>query len=83
MATSQVFRNRIMLSEVHVHGTLDLCKGVTLGQVENGLRKWLEYMDVETISEASSLNRKNPASCLTAQSARWRFAGPAKSAIIS
>jgi hypothetical protein len=60
MATSQVFRNRIMLSEVHVHGTLDLCKGVTLGQVENGLRKWLEYMDVETISEASSLEPEEP-----------------------
>lgn len=49
-----------MHTEVHVHGTLNLCKGVTLGQVENGLRKWLEYLDVETISEARSLEPEEP-----------------------
>jgi hypothetical protein len=49
-----------MRTEVHVHGTLTLCKGVTLTQVENGLRKWLDYLDVETISEARSLEPDEP-----------------------
>lgn len=49
-----------MRTEVHVHGALNLCKGVTLGQVENGLRKWLDYLDVETIAEARSLEQDEP-----------------------
>lgn len=49
-----------MRIEVHVHGTLNLCKGVTLPQVENGLRKWLDYLDVETIAEAHSLEQNEP-----------------------
>lgn len=49
-----------MRIEVHVHGTLYLCKGVTLKQVENGLRKWLDYLDVETIAEARSMEQDEP-----------------------
>jgi len=49
-----------MRIEVHVHGVLNLCKGVTLTQVENGLRKWLDYLDVETIAEASSMEQDEP-----------------------
>ena len=49
-----------MRTEVHVHGTLNLCKGVTQSQVESGLRKWLEYMDVESISEVRSLEPEEP-----------------------
>lgn len=49
-----------MRIEVHVHGTLNLCKGVSLAQVENGLRKWLDYLDVETIAEARSLEQEEP-----------------------
>ena len=49
-----------MRIEVHVHGTLHLCKGVSLTQVENGLRKWLDYLDVETIAEARSLEQEEP-----------------------
>jgi hypothetical protein len=49
-----------MRIEVHVHGTLHLCKGVTLTQVENGLRKWLDYLDVETITESRSLEQEEP-----------------------
>ena len=49
-----------MRTEVHVHGTLNFCKGVSLSQVENGLRKWLEYMDMETISEVRSLEPEEP-----------------------
>lgn len=49
-----------MRTEVHVHGTLHLCKGVALSQVESGLRKWLEYMDVESLSEVRSLEPEEP-----------------------
>lgn len=49
-----------MRIEVHVHGVLELCKGVTLVQVENGLRKWLDYLDVETIAEARSMEQDEP-----------------------
>lgn len=49
-----------MRIEVHVHGSLYCCKGVSLAQVENGLRKWLEYMDVENIGEMRSLERAEP-----------------------
>jgi hypothetical protein len=49
-----------MRTEVHVHGTLNFLKGVTQSQVESGLRKWLEYLDVETLSEASSLEPDEP-----------------------
>ncbi len=49
-----------MRIEVHVHGTLYLCKGVTLAQVENGLHKWLDYLDVASIAEARSLEQDDP-----------------------
>lgn len=49
-----------MRIEVHVHGSLFCCKGVTQTQVETGLRRWLEYMDVENIGEMRSLERTEP-----------------------
>lgn len=49
-----------MRIEVHVHGSLYLCKGVSLAQVETGLRKWLEYLDAENISEVRSLEQSEP-----------------------
>ncbi|MBS4098427.1 MAG: hypothetical protein KGZ83_16520 [Sulfuricella sp.] len=49
-----------MRIEVHVHGSLFFCKGVTPTQVENGLHKWLEYMDVENIGEMRSMERAEP-----------------------
>src|SRR5512135_1750974 len=49
-----------MRIEVHVHGSLYLCKGVSLAQVETGLRKWLEYLDAEGISEVRSLEQSEP-----------------------
>ena len=49
-----------MRMEVHVHGTAFLCKGVRLSQVEQALRPWLEYLDVDTIAEAASLEREEP-----------------------
>jgi hypothetical protein len=46
--------------EVHVHGNAFLCKGVRLTQVEQALRPWLEYLDVDTIAEAASIEREEP-----------------------
>lgn len=49
-----------MRMEVHVHGSAFLCKGVRLSQVEQALRPWLEYLDVDTLAEAVSLEREEP-----------------------
>jgi hypothetical protein len=49
-----------MRTEVHVHGSLYLCKGVTQAQVENGLRKWMEYLDVEHLAQMKSLEQSEP-----------------------
>ena len=49
-----------MRIEVHVHGNIFLGRGVRLSQIENALRPWLEYLDVETIAEAASLEREEP-----------------------
>jgi len=49
-----------MRIEVHVHGNAFLGRGVRLSQVEHALRPWLEYLDVETIAEAASLEREEP-----------------------
>jgi len=46
--------------EVHVHGSIFLGRGVRLSQVEHALRPWLEYLDVETIAEAHSIEREEP-----------------------
>ena len=49
-----------MQTEVHVHGTAFLCKGVHLSQVENVLRPWLEYLEIDAIAKAQSLERDEP-----------------------
>ena len=46
--------------EVHVHGTAFLCKGVTLTQVEDALRPWLDYLEIDAIAKAQSLEREEP-----------------------
>ena len=46
--------------EVHVHGSVFLGRGVRLSQIEHALRPWLEYLDVEAIAEAASLEREEP-----------------------
>jgi len=51
---------RAMRMEVHVHGNVFLGRGVRLSQVELALKPWLEYLDVETIAEAHSLEREEP-----------------------
>lgn len=49
-----------MRMEVHVHGSIFLCKGVRLTQVEQALKPWLEYLDVDKIADAASLEREEP-----------------------
>ena len=36
-----------MRTEVHVHGSIFLCKGVRLSQVDQAIRPWLDYLDVQ------------------------------------
>ena len=47
-----------MKTEVHVHGSVFLCKGVPLSQVEQALRPWLDYIEAEHITDAKSLERE-------------------------
>ena len=47
-----------MRTEVHVHGSVFLCKGVRPSQVDQAMRPWLEYLDVDTIADAHSLERE-------------------------
>jgi hypothetical protein len=49
-----------MRIEVHVHGNIFLGRGVRLSQLEQALRPWLQYLDVETVAEATSLEREEP-----------------------
>lgn len=56
-----------MRTEVHVHGSIFLCKGVRLKQVEQALRPWLAYLDVETLADAHSIEREEPGIVFDAQ----------------
>lgn len=49
-----------MRMEVHVHGSLYLLKGVARAQVEAALRPWLDYLDIEHLEEARSLEPEEP-----------------------
>lgn len=49
-----------MRTEVHVHGSVFLCKGVRPSQVDQALRPWLTYLDVDTVADAHSLEREEP-----------------------
>lgn len=49
-----------MKTEVHVHGSVFLCKGVKLAQIELALRPWLDYVDADHITDAKSLEREEP-----------------------
>ena len=59
-----------MRTEVHVHGSIFLCKGVRLSQVDQSMRPWLDYLDVDTIGDAHSLEREEPGISLRSEGAR-------------
>lgn len=46
--------------EVHVHGNLYLSKGVTRAQIEAVLHPWLDYLDVDNLTAARSLEPDEP-----------------------
>ena len=49
-----------MRTEVHVHGSIFLCKGVRVSQIDQAMRPWLDYLDVDTFADAHSLEREEP-----------------------
>lgn len=49
-----------MRMEVHVHGYIALCDGVSRRQVETALLPLLDYLDVENMGEVKSLEENQP-----------------------
>ncbi|OGV71612.1 MAG: hypothetical protein A3B82_03205 [Methylophilales bacterium RIFCSPHIGHO2_02_FULL_57_10] len=49
-----------MRVEVHLHGYIDLCEGVTRRQVETAMRPLFDYLDVENMGEIQSLEESQP-----------------------
>ena len=49
-----------MRLEVHLHGFVELCEGVTRRQVETALRPLFDYLDVENMGEVHSLEDNQP-----------------------
>jgi len=49
-----------MRLEVHLHGYLELCEGITKKQVETALRPLFDYLDVENMEEIESLEEDQP-----------------------
>ena len=49
-----------MHTEVHVHGVVPLKGGVTQAEVEQALRAWLEYVDLDGLADARSANQDEP-----------------------
>lgn len=49
-----------MRLEVHLHGYIELCEGVSRRQVENALRPLFDYLDVENMGEVRSLEDNQP-----------------------
>lgn len=49
-----------MRLEVHLHGYIELCEGVSRRQVETALRPLFAYLDVENMGEVLSLEEDQP-----------------------
>jgi len=49
-----------MHTEVHVHGVVPLKGGVTQTEVEQAIKAWLEYVDLDGLSDARSANQDEP-----------------------
>lgn len=49
-----------MHTEVHVHGNVSLKRGVTAADVETALRPWFDYVDVDSLAEATSAREDEP-----------------------
>ncbi len=49
-----------MHTEVHVHGDIPLKRGVSVSDIESALRTWFEYVDVDSLTEATSAREEEP-----------------------
>jgi hypothetical protein len=49
-----------MHTEVHVHGAVPLKSGVTQAEVEQALRAWLDYVDLDGLADATSAHQDEP-----------------------
>lgn len=49
-----------MHTEVHVHGDISLRRGVTAQDIESAVRGWLDYVDVDSLAEATSAREDEP-----------------------
>jgi hypothetical protein len=49
-----------MRIEVHVHGTIHLRPDVRIADINEALHPWLEYLDLESISDAKSIHLDEP-----------------------
>jgi len=49
-----------MHTEVHVHGDISLKRGAGSAEIESALRPWLEYVDVDSLAEATSAREEEP-----------------------
>lgn len=49
-----------MHTEVHVHGTVSLRNGVGQPEVEQALRPWLDYVDIDGLADARSAIQDEP-----------------------
>ena len=49
-----------MHTEVHVHGDIPLRRGVTAQDIEAAVRGWLDYVDVDSLAEATSAREDEP-----------------------
>lgn len=49
-----------MRMEVHVHGTVQLRAGVKPVEIDEALRPWFEYLDIDTLEEAKSIHHDEP-----------------------
>lgn len=52
--------SRGMHTEVHVHGDVPIRRGVTSAEIESALRPWLDYVDVDSLAEATSAREDEP-----------------------
>jgi hypothetical protein len=56
-----------MHTEVHVHGEIPVRRGVSVGDVETALRPWFDYIDVDSLAEATSAREEEPGIALDAR----------------
>lgn len=49
-----------MHTEVHVHGVIALKSGVTQAEVEQALRAWFDYVDLDGLADARSAHQDEP-----------------------